>query len=200
MPRRIEVRRGWLSDAEIAQLLTYEKIPMYRAIWALMADCGLRTSEVVALGGGDLILLQQSEKENRIIVQDKLRVRGKGDIMRYLPVPNRVRQAVAAYFQGPYDQPSVPCQLRDNKDRLFECAARTIQRRFHHAKRLAGINGDHLCPHSLRHSYATRLISRGVDILTVSHMMGHASLYTTMGYLHTNPDALRIVGAALEAK
>jgi len=194
VPKRVEVRRGWLVEFEIARLLTAEKIPMYRAIWSVMADCGCRTSEVVAMCVGDMINLKLSRESNRIVISDReLRLNSKGAV-RYVPVSTRVKRAVSDYLMQ-------VCHITalNNSTPLFSCATRTLQRRFKHALRLAGIAGDHLCPHSLRHSYATHLLSRGVDVLTVSKMMGHRSIYTTIGYLHVSEESMRKVRDAIES-
>ncbi len=54
---------------------------------------------------------------------------------------------------------------------------------FHAVVREAGLK-RHACPHSLRHSYATRLLESGVDIRVVQVLLGHANIATTAGYLH----------------
>ena len=198
MPRKIEVRRGWLTDDELRILVDRERIPMYRAIWLLMADSGLRTSEVIGLRFGDLVDMPMSRRENHVIVKDHVRIKGKGQVVRYVPLTKRTRQAVND-FVTVNDEVDVHVALvHNNADQFFRCASRTIQHRFQCIRKIAGIAGDHLCPHSLRHSYATRLLSRGIDVLTVSKMMGHRSIHTTMGYLHVCPEAMRRVIEALE--
>jgi integrase/recombinase XerD len=64
------------------------------------------------------------------------------------------------------------------------------------AKR-AGIN-KHVTPHTLRHSYATGLLEAGVDLLTISRLLGHASFTTTMIYLHCRREHLHSAPSPLD--
>ena len=58
-----------------------------------------------------------------------------------------------------------------------------MQQSFRLAVKKAGIIKD-VCVHSLRHSYATHLLEQGVDIVTIKELLGHATIETTMMYLH----------------
>ena len=62
-------------------------------------------------------------------------------------------------------------------------AATSIQKAIKASAKQAGIKKN-VTPHTLRHSYATGLLEAGVDILTISRLLGHASFATTMVYLH----------------
>ena len=71
---------------------------------------------------------------------------------------------------------------------------RTVQRRFAKLLQKVGINGGHF--HTLRHSFATRLIQLGTELKTVSTLMGHSTIQTTMDfYVHSGMELMR---AALE--
>ncbi|MCH7549011.1 MAG: site-specific integrase, partial [Candidatus Krumholzibacteriota bacterium] len=45
--------------------------------------------------------------------------------------------------------------------------------------------------HDLRHTFATRLVLSGIDLVTVKELMGHADITTTMRYAHPSPDSKR---------
>jgi len=68
-------------------------------------------------------------------------------------------------------------------------SARAIQKILERLGRLAGIENLH--PHCLRHSFATRLASRGASLVALKELMGHQSLATTERYLHVTPEHLR---------
>lgn len=64
------------------------------------------------------------------------------------------------------------------------------------ACRKTGIEG--ITWHKLRHTFASRLVNRGVDIVTVQQLLGHSTVVTTMRYTHTNLDSKRNAVAKLE--
>jgi len=66
---------------------------------------------------------------------------------------------------------------------------RDIRTAFKNACKRAGIKG--LRFHDLRHTFATRLILSGVDLATVSKLLGHSSIQMTMRYSHPTPEALK---------
>ena len=64
------------------------------------------------------------------------------------------------------------------------------------ARRKAGISG--VTWHTLRHTFASRLVNRGVDIVTVQELLGHSTVTVTMRYTHTNLDSKRVAVGKLE--
>ena len=73
----------------------------------------------------------------------------------------------------------------------------TIQKTIKASALAAGIKKD-ITPHTLRHSYATGLLEAGVDLLTISRLLGHASFATTMIYLHCRREHLHSVPSPLD--
>jgi integrase len=71
-----------------------------------------------------------------------------------------------------------------------------LQAGFALAYKKSGIEG--VTWHTLRHTFASRLLDRGVDIVTVQQLLGHSTVTVTMRYTHTNLDSKRAVVAKLE--
>jgi integrase/recombinase XerD len=141
------------------------------AMLELLYASGLRVSELVNMRRADLDL-----------ERGWVRVRGKGDKERRVPVGEPARDAVRLHL-------AQNSQLRA-VDRLFpirrEQAWRLVRR--HAAK--AGL-GRIPSPHWLRHSFATHLLSGGADIRAIQEMLGHARVTTTQIYTHLATDRLR---------
>lgn len=141
------------------------------ALLELLYASGLRVSEVVHVRRADLDL-----------ERGWIRVRGKGDKERRVPVGDPACDALRAHLSGQGG-------LRAT-DRLFpirrEQAWRVVRR---HAA-AAGL-GRLPSPHWLRHSFATHLLSGGADIRAIQEMLGHAKVTTTQIYTHVAVDRLR---------
>jgi len=176
MAGHLEVRRGYMSEEQLKRFLEASRDPREKLWWLLMCDCGLRLGEVQSLG------LWEIQRQH-------VHVRGKGKKWRRVPVTRRVWEAVVQARTGKgAGQASMVCPV----------SPRAVQARFHRAQKRAGLSGLRLSPHSLRHTFATRLLTAGVDIYRVQTMLGHRSIRTTVGYLHTSPEALREASAALD--
>jgi integrase/recombinase XerC len=140
------------------------------AVLALLYGSGLRISEALSL----------ERKDAPIKGRDMLRVTGKGNKMRVVPVLPIVREAVEHYLA------LCPLQLGSN-DPLFvgargkQLSPRIIQLRIARARDALGLP-ETATPHALRHSFATHLLGAGADLRAIQELLGHASLSTTQGY------------------
>ena len=149
-----------------------------RAILSLLYGCGLRISEALALNVGDIT--DQS---------DFLRVKGKGNKERIVPLLPIIRQCIDAYLaKSPY-QPSVgePLFLGARGERL---SPRIIQRQMQKLRVRIGLS-DNLTPHALRHTFATQLLQKGVDLRSIQELLGHSSLITTQRYTDVQIETLK---------
>ena len=149
-----------------------------RAILSLLYGCGLRISEALALNVGDIT--DQS---------DFLRIKGKGNKERIVPVLPIIRQCIDAYLaKSPY-QPSVgePLFLGARGERL---SPRIIQRQMQKLRGRIGLS-DNLTPHALRHTFATQLLQKGVDLRSIQELLGHSSLITTQRYTDVQIETLK---------
>jgi Site-specific recombinase XerD len=177
-----------LSPGDVARLLAApdRSTPRGRrdaAILELLYASGLRVSEAAALRVGDVDT-----------ARGLLRVRGKGNRERLVPVNRSALAALAAY------QDARPGKLRrrDAKAFLFPAPGRPdrplgrglVWRAVKaHAAR-AGLR-TLPSPHWLRHSFATHLLAGGADVRAIQEMLGHARIGTTQIYTHVADDRLR---------
>ena len=148
-----------------------------------MYACGLRASEAVDLEVADLDL------ENAI-----LKARGKGSKERLVPVGGAAIRAVVAYLQR--GRPAL-VGLQHEK-RLFvnhRGQGLTRQGLYKIVQRHAGTAGlaEKMSPHTLRHTFATHLLSGGCDLRAVQEMLGHADIATTQIYTHLSAERLKDV-------
>jgi len=153
-----------------------------RALWMLLYGCGLRLGEALAL------------KRREAPAGGVVRVRGKGDKERTVPVLPAVAAAVEAYLsvrpQGRRDAVSETDQplFLGEKGRGLNPAV--AQKRLRSLRRDLGLP-ETATPHALRHSFATHLLMDGADLRAIQELLGHASLGTTQRY--TGVDADRLV-------
>lgn len=144
-----------------------------RTILETVYGCGLRASEACALRIADVDF-----------TGGVIRVTGKGEKERIVPLVGTSRQVLQRYVE------ETRRGLQPKDDRLFvsrsgkhlrrEDLWRIVQKRGHKA----GIPLARLHPHVLRHSFATHLLRRGMDLRTLQELLGHASIGTTERYTH----------------
>jgi integrase/recombinase XerC len=139
------------------------------AIFELLYGCGLRISELVGLNLDDFDLGDRW-----------IRVRGKGRKERQVPYATKAAQALQRYMS--VRQPAVAGEralfLNHRGHRLTDRGARGIVKFY--ARMISGDSSIH--PHSLRHAYATHLLSDGADLRAIQELLGHAQLSTTQKY------------------
>ena len=151
-----------------------------RAIFEVFLSTGIRLSELVALNVSDVDI----ESKHMTII-------GKGNVPTVKFLRESVRIALAKYL------PDRAKRVRDqsDEDALFlsshgtRITARQIARRLDYWLLRAGIT-KRLSPHSLRHTFATRLYEHSKDILVVQRALGHKNLATTTIYTHMNDKQL----------
>ncbi len=155
------------------------------AVLELMYATGLRASETVELETGQLISELQL-----------LRVIGKGNKERLVPVGGMAMKAVADYLNNA--RPFLRKNVADAKNRLFlsyrgkPLTRMTLWHIVTRAAREAGITKQ-IHPHTLRHSFATHLLEGGADLRAVQEMLGHVSILTTEIYTHIDRSFLEEV-------
>jgi integrase/recombinase XerD len=185
-PRRGKKLPEVLSYSEVQRLLAQPRgddaaTLRDRALLELMYASGLRASETIGLEVSDVDL------EHGIV-----RARGKGSKERLVPVGGKALAAVRVYLRS-----GRPEMIREHDERKlfvnFRGGSLTRQGLYkivlRHAK-TAGL-ADRMSPHTLRHSFATHLLSGGCDLRSVQEMLGHADLSTTQLYTHLSGEELK---------
>lgn len=153
-----------------------------RAMIEMLYSCGLRVSELCGLKLSDLYIEEQF-----------IRVTGKGDKQRLVPISARAIAELEAYFE---DRNRIAIK-RGYEDYIFisERLKKPLSRItvFHIIKELAetaGINKN-ISPHTFRHSFATHLLEGGANLRVIQAMLGHESISTTEIYTHIDRVRLR---------
>ncbi len=154
-----------------------------RAIVELLYGSGIRLSELVGIKQNDIDLHQQ-----------RVRVLGKGNKERWVPIGNPCKAALESYL-------AVRATLRHPKtgaqhhEALFlgrwgtALSPRQVQHLLRRYGKVAMGRSD-LHPHTLRHSCATHLLDAGADLRGIQEFLGHTSLATTQRYTHLTVDRL----------
>jgi integrase/recombinase XerD len=152
-----------------------------RAMLELLYATGLRVSE--------LINLKQSQVNFN---QGVLRIVGKGDRERLIPLGEEAQRWLQDFIEGP----RMEILLERQTDYLFPTRRgnrMTRQAFWHIIKRYAEKAGieKKLSPHSLRHAFATHLLNHGADLRVVQLLLGHSDLSTTQIYTHVARERLK---------
>ncbi|PZU80937.1 MAG: recombinase XerC [Shinella sp.] len=148
------------------------------AVLTLLYGCGLRISEALDLTPADF--------GNKTTA---LRITGKGNKTRLVPLLPAVAEAVATYIKlCPYHLEEAEPLFRGARGGKLQPAI--IQREMQRLRSALGLP-DSATPHALRHSFATHLLGGGGDLRTIQELLGHASLSTTQVY--TGVDAARLL-------
>jgi integrase/recombinase XerD len=152
-----------------------------RAMLELLYASGMRVSELVSLNLGDVN-----------INEENVRAFGKGRKERIVPIYHQAAQAVAEYVDVVR-----PKLLRDSAERALFLNRRgqrlTRQGLWQILKEYAEKAGlaKTVTPHTLRHSFATHMLSGGADLRAVQEMLGHANISTTQVYTHLTSEHVR---------
>ena len=171
------------QDAELAKTL-YER-RLRRLIVSLLHGTGLRRAELASL---DVSSLDMS--------RNMLKVRGKGDKMREVPVVAAVVRETALYLQaaecyfGAEPAAADPLLRTPSGRRLYPVYIdRAVK------EELGGVSGitGRKSPHVLRHTIATELLNDGSDLNSIKELLGHSSLAATQVYTHNSIERLKAV-------
>lgn len=175
-----------LSEAEVGQLLAvdFPATPLGLrdcALLELLYSSGLRASEMV-----------NARLENYLPEEHFIRVIGKGNKERLVPVGSKAAQAIDRYIET--GRPALVQAHTGGEIFLGHYGRKLTSARLwqiiKEILKLAGVKKN-VYPHLLRHSFATHLLSHGADLRAIQEMLGHASLATTQIYTHVDQIRLR---------
>ncbi|WP_211272741.1 site-specific tyrosine recombinase XerD [Corynebacterium phocae] len=195
-PRTAQRLPETLSVAEVEKLI--DNIPdgeeagavhlRDRALLELLYGTGARISEIVGLSVDDATAMSTGLAPGELGV---LKVRGKGNKDRLVPVGARARAALEQYLVR-----SRPVMTVGKSPALFlNTRGGPLSRQsawvvIKAGAERAGIDKK-ISPHTLRHSFATHLLEGGANVRVVQELLGHSSVTTTQIYTHLNPEALQ---------
>ncbi|MGH3201344.1 MAG: tyrosine-type recombinase/integrase [Streptosporangiaceae bacterium] len=157
-----------------------------RAIALLPLFAGTRIAEVTALDVADVRL---SARKGEVYLV------GKGEKSRTVPVHPKLREALAAWLDERSSRRGAESAALFTSSRGTRMTTDAIADVLTAITNSAGLD-DHVTSHVLRHTFGTELTRRGVDLVIVAELMGHASLETTR--LYTNPRELHQMGEKLQ--
>ena len=154
-----------------------------RAMLELFYSTGMRLRELVNIN------LDDFHTESQLI-----KVTGKGGKERLIPYGKRAQLFVEKFLdfcgiQLSAKEVLVPLFINSKGKRI---SPRTVQRRIKMYLKTV-TDGERFGPHTLRHSFATHLLSRGADIRAVQELLGHSSLSSTQIYTHIQPEKMKKV-------
>lgn len=176
-PQRLP--RG-LDRDETAALLGSLRTWRDRAIAGLMLFSGLRSAEVLAVEIADVD-----------IPRGWVRVVGKGDRERRVPVDRDVAAAVQTYLLAERPETDVRSLfvVAKGPTRGQPLTAAGLRRIFRYHRDKTGVAAGH--PHALRHTFGTALAEAGVDLAVLAELMGHAHIDSSAAYIHLAPVHVR---------
>lgn len=154
-----------------------------RLLLELLYGCGLRVSEAVGLN------LEDFDRTERW-----LRVRGKGRKERQVPYGEKAADALSNYLAARLSEEEHQALFLNHRGtRLTDRGARNIVKFY--ATYVAGDSSIH--PHTLRHAFATHLLSDGADLRAIQELLGHARLSTTQKYTRVSlTDMMKVYDSA----
>jgi integrase/recombinase XerD len=147
---------------------------------------GMRVSELVSLprsvlqGDARVLVIRGKGRRERLV---PLNAPARAALDRYLAVGQDAEDGVAAMLKTKWLFPSKAAQGHLTRQRFAQELKQLAQ--------AAGIDGDRVSPHVLRHAFASHLLDRGADLRSVQQLLGHADISTTQIYTHVLEERLK---------
>jgi len=176
-PPKVQTLPNILSQTEVSQLLNAVNKPVYRVYLFVVYSMGLRLTEALTLRPGDIDAVHQ---------QVHIRC-SKGGKSRMVPLPDHTLWVCRKHWLT-HRNPSLlfprkKGSTNDQQNTTVTIDCGSVQKAIKHAVEACGISRL-ITIRSLRHSYATHLLEKGVDLREIQSIMGHESPKTTERYTH----------------
>jgi len=172
-PRRVIVP---LTDEQVAKFWSSFRTFRDLALVGLMLHDGLRSCEVLTL-----------QLEDRLLADRHLRILGKGNKKRVLPLPEDIVEVLRKYLHLERPLTNSPALFVSLKGRrrgqpMSAAGLRSLFRHHRLRSRVSTAN-----PHRLRHTFGSDMVRAGISLPALQHLMGHAQIHTTMLYVQLAP-------------
>lgn len=179
LPRALSVEDMLSLIAECSEFQEEDWIARRdKALFMVIYGCGLRISEALSIKSGMIT------GENRY-----LRIRGKGNKEREIPLLPPVKEAIESYRRDvPYAMTATTPLFLGQKGGALNPGV--VQRQLRQLRGALGLPAE-TTPHALRHSYATHLLASGANLRDIQELLGHESLSTTQRYTKVDTERLK---------
>jgi len=169
-----------LSRDQVVQLFESFSTSRDLAIAALMLFCGLRSREVLSLRLGDVSMLAE-----------EIRVWGKSDKDRVLPIAPYVRRTLSSYLdlERPRTKHNLLFVNLKAPRRGSPMTAAGLRELFRYHRKRSGIEKGN--PHRLRHTFATDMVREGMSLVVLKRLMGHTNIEMTLRYVNFSAEDVR---------
>lgn len=162
------------------------------AMLAVLGDCGLRNAELRKLRVHSMVKRRSDFAHKQLVVD------GKGSYQRTVPLTERAQEAVEAWLDlrdelaplGDFMFVGFDKSGRQVRTSDAPISSRTLERTVEKIGRVAGLPAELLTVHTLRHTYATLALTAGMPLQLLQKRLGHASVQTTVRYVHEDADSL----------
>jgi len=163
----------FITEDEFHSLISLETNHLAKSAFITAFYCGVRISELLNIKWEDVDLVN-----NKICIRNSENHTTKSKLQRDIPTHPRVKQVLEELpqknefvFQGYYNRRRLSGKFKE-----LVKESDTINQQFHF--------------HSLRHSFASMLVSKGISLYIVKELLGHSELSTTQIYAHLQKESL----------
>ena len=176
-----------LSENEVKLLLSYfetKSNPKFQAMLHILYGAGLRVSELVSLTKDSVIFDEESKRY-------VLLVRGKGNKERIVPLNHFAIEAIREHLKSQSEKFKFNQYLFPSHSREGHITRQGFAKLLKELALEVGIPSNKISPHVIRHAFATHLLSRGADLLSIQKLLGHKDISTTQIYTHISNDKIK---------
>ena len=175
LPRKRVLHPVFINKEEFYQILNYEPYDYMRNIYIIAFYTGLRLGELINLEWKDIDL---TKKSLRVANTDTFSTKSGKD--RVIPLCLPVHNLLCEMSED----------RKENKYVIVRHCSSYISHRFLKAVRKTDLSGRHIHFHTLRHSFASNLVCKGVSLYAVKELLGHSDYATTQVYAHLQQQPL----------